>query len=91
MHREGMHTQIHAIYSGPYGHELSWSLNGTPIKSTSPYSMEFDGLNAVLIITKDSDEVYGEYTLRLKGTSTFDKFVFLPCENLNVLFMLVCS
>ena len=61
---------------------FSWSLNGTPINSTSPYSMEFDGLNAVLINSKHSDKVYGEYTLLLKGTSTHDIFVFLPCENL---------
>ena len=43
-----MDTRIHAIYSGPYGHELSWSLNGIPINSTAPYSMEFYGLNAIL-------------------------------------------
>ena len=77
-----MDTRIHAIYSGPYGHELSWSLNGIPINSTAPYSMEFDGLNAILNIEKDSDKVYGEYTLKMKGTSTHDKFVFLPRENL---------
>ena len=74
-----MDTVIHAIYSSPYGHELSWRFNGIQLNSNHfPYSMESDGFNAFLIIKELSEEVYGTYSLSISGTSAHDEFTFLP-------------
>ena len=68
---------IHAMYSiGPH-QVLNWYFNGYPVKSSTHFSMETDGLNAVLSINRVTIGT-GRLSLKIEGTGMSDDIVLLP-------------
>ena len=69
---------IYAKFSLGYGEELQWHFNEIPLYPSSPYySMEADGLNAVLYLHKPSLSLFGRYRLAIIGTRISDYIDFL--------------
>ena len=70
---------ILATFSLQPNNVLNWYFNGFPLESSNPYlSMEADGLNAVLHISKLFPDVYGTYSLKIEGTGISDSIVLSP-------------
>ncbi len=74
---------IHATYSlGPHQYFI-WYHKGIPLEpGHSHISMDTDGLNAVLKINTESNDVLGKYTIRIEGTSIRDTINFIPSKTI---------
>ena len=72
---------IHGKFSVGPEKKLNWYYNGVLLQLYEPhYTMVTDGLHAVLQIKESTNAFWGQYELKIEGTSISDHIYFHFCK-----------